>query len=218
MVGKLEKKVSKESEIEKGPEETTEKTTQKAGVKSSKKSQGSAVEMKWYVVHTYSGYEEKARKALLDRIKKQKFDKSFSEILVPTENVVEVVKGVKKTTTKRFFPGYILVRMKLTNEAWHVVKGTPKITGFVGHTMYPPAVPDEEVRRLTSEIEEGKLKTKRKADYSLGDKVRVIDGPFASFNGVVEEVKPDKEKVRVLVSIFGRATPVELNFSQVEKG
>lgn len=177
----------------------------------------SELEMRWYVVHTYSGYEDKAKKALEDRIKTLRVEKFFSNILIPTENVIEVVKGEKKSTTKRFFPGYIFVRMHLTNETWHIVKSTTKITGFVGHSMHPPAVPDEEVQRLTSQIEEGKLKTKKQSNFQLGDSVRVNDGPFANFNGVVEEVKPDKEKVRVLVSIFGRSTPVELDFGQVEK-
>ncbi|OGQ18264.1 MAG: transcription termination/antitermination factor NusG [Deltaproteobacteria bacterium RIFCSPHIGHO2_02_FULL_40_11] len=174
-------------------------------------------EVKWYVVHTYSGYEEKAKKYLEERIRSTKMEDFFSEILVPQENVVEIVKGEKKTSKKRFFPGYILVKMNLTNKAWHVVKSTPKITGFVGNTIHPPSLSDEEVRKLTQQIDEGKLRTKKKADYQLGDNVRVVDGPFANFNGVVEEVKPEKEKLKVLVSIFGRSTPVELDFSQVEK-
>jgi len=173
--------------------------------------------MRWYVVHTYSGYEEKAKKALQDRIKANKAEDFFSEILVPSENVVEIVKGEKKTSNKRFFPGYILVRMILTNKTWHVVKNTPKITGFIGGSTHPPAVPDEEVKKLTSQIDEGTLRTKPTADFSIGDSVRVMDGPFANFNGVVEEIKPEKRKVRVLVSIFGRSTPVELDFIQVEK-
>ena len=173
--------------------------------------------LKWYVVHTYSGYEEKAKKALLDRIKANKMEDYFGEVLIPSENVVEIVKGEKKTSNRRFFPGYILVRMVLTNKTWHVVKNTPKITGFIGSSTNPPAVPDEEVQRLTSQIDEGKLRAKPSVKFSMGDSVRVIDGPFANFNGVVEEVKPEKGKVRVLVSIFGRSTPVELDFLQVEK-
>lgn len=174
-------------------------------------------ELKWYVVHTYSGFEEKAKKALQERIKSNKMEACFSEILVPSENVVEMVKGEKRTSTRRVFPGYILVRMVLNNETWHVVKNTPKITGFVGNSMHPPAVPDEEIARLTSQIEQGTLRAKPGVDFSIGDSVRVVDGPFTNFNGVVEEVKPEKAKVKVLVSIFGRSTPVELDFSQVEK-
>lgn len=173
--------------------------------------------MRWYVVHTYSGYEEKAKKALLERIKATKTEKYFSEILIPTEKVVEIVKGEKKTSNKRFFPGYILVQMILTDKTWHVVKNTPKITGFIGNSTNPPAIPDEEVNKLVTQIDQGTLKAKPTADFSIGDTVRVIEGPFANFNGVVEEVKPEKGKVRVLVSIFGRSTPVELDFLQVEK-
>lgn len=174
-------------------------------------------EQRWYVVHTYSGFEEKAKKALEERIKSLKMDSFFSQILVPSENVVEIVKGEKKTSNKRFFPGYILVRMILTNKTWHVVKGTPKITGFIGGSINPPSIPDEEVQKLTAQIDQGTLRAKPSANFSTGDSVRVIDGPFANFNGVVEEVKPEKGKVRVLVSIFGRSTPVELDFLQVEK-
>lgn len=173
--------------------------------------------MRWYVVHTYSGYEEKAKKALLERIKATKTEKYFSEILIPSEKVVEVVKGEKKESYKRFFPGYILVQMILTDKTWHVVKNTPKITGFIGSSTNPPAIPDEEVKKLVSQIDQGTLKAKPTADFSIGDNVRVIEGPFSNFNGVVEEVKPEKGKVRVLVSIFGRSTPVELDFLQVEK-
>ncbi|MBI3019111.1 MAG: transcription termination/antitermination protein NusG, partial [Deltaproteobacteria bacterium] len=158
-----------------------------------------------------------AKKALLDRIKANKMEDYFGEVLIPSENVVEIVKGEKKTSNRRFFPGYILVRMVLTNKTWHVVKNTPKITGFIGSSTNPPAVPDEEVQRLTSQIDEGKLRAKPSVKFSMGDSVRVIDGPFANFNGVVEEVKPEKGKVRVLVSIFGRSTPIELDFLQVEK-
>lgn len=214
---KISETIASEKEVQKESEQKSESVKEKEEGKNSQTTQGSEKEMKWYVVHTYSGYEEKAKKALLERIKSHKLEAYISDILIPTEHIVEVVKGEKKTTNKHFFPGYILVRMHLTNEIWHVVKSTPKITGFVGSTLNPPAVPDEEVRKLTSQIEEGKLKTKKQADFSIGDSVRVIDGPFANFNGVVEEVKPEKEKVRVLVSIFGRSTPVELSFGQVEK-
>lgn len=175
-------------------------------------------DLKWYVVHTYSGFEEKAKKALQERMKASKMEAYFSEILIPSENIVEMVKGEKKTSSRRVFPGYILVRMVLTNQTWHVVKNTPKITGFIGNSMHPPAVPDEEIARLTSQIEQGTLRAKAGVDFSIGDHVRVIDGPFTNFNGVVEEVKPEKAKVKVLVSIFGRSTPVELDFIQVEKG
>src|SRR3989344_3583424 len=205
------------AESEKKIPEKAEEPKEEAQENKKADSEKSERDMKWYVVHTYSGYEAKAKQALKDRIVSQKAEKDFDDILIPSENVIEVVKGKKKTKNKRFFPSYILVRMHLTNKTWHIVKNTPKITGFVGHTMHPPSVPDEQVRKLTSQIEEGTLRTKSAASFEAGDSVRVTDGPFANFNGVVEEVKPEKEKVRVLVSIFGRSTPVELDFSQVEK-
>ena len=175
------------------------------------------MEKLWYVVHTYSGFEAKAKLALEDRIKTAKKENMFGEILVPAENVVELVKGQKKTTSRKFFPGYILVKMVLTDETWHIVKNTPKITGFVGGTTHPPAVPEEEVLKVTNQMTVGAAKPKPKVSFKEGESIRVVDGPFSNFNGIVEEVKPEKGKVKVLVSIFGRATPVELDFVQVEK-
>lgn len=174
-------------------------------------------ELLWYVVHTYSGYEQKAKLALQERIRQNKMEDSFSEILIPSENVIELVRGEKKTTSRKFFPGYMLVKMKLNDNTWHLVKNTSKITGFVGNATRPPAVPEEEVLRITNQMEQGTLKPRPKIEFEEGESVRVIDGPFVNFNGVVEEVKPDKGKLRVLVSIFGRSTPVELDFVQVEK-
>ncbi|MBY0370804.1 transcription termination/antitermination protein NusG [bacterium] len=172
---------------------------------------------KWYVVHTYSGYEQKAKLALQERIRQYKMDASFAEVLIPSENVIELVRGEKKTTSRKFFPGYMLVKMILNDNTWHLVKSTPKITGFVGNAVRPPAVPEEEVSRITNQMTEGTLKPRPKVQFEEGESVRVVDGPFVNFNGVVEEVKPDKGKLRVLVSIFGRSTPVELDFVQVEK-
>jgi transcriptional antiterminator NusG len=174
-------------------------------------------EMAWYVVHTYSGYENKAKLALEDRIRTHKKEAFFSEVIVPEENVVELVKGQKKTTKRRFFPGYILVKMILNDETWHIVKNTPKITGFVGDKIKPVPVPETEVQKMTNRIAEGQVKPRPRISFSEGENVRVVDGPFANFNGVVEDVNPDKGKVKVLVSIFGRSTPVELDFIQVEK-
>ncbi len=174
-------------------------------------------DMKWYVVHTYSGYEQKAKLALQERIKQQRMEKYFGEVLIPSENVIELVRGEKKTTTRKFFPGYMLVRMVLNEGSWHLVKNTPKITGFVGNAITPPSVPDEQISKITNQMQEGTLKPKPKVQFQEGESVRVIDGPFVNFSGVVEEVKPDKGKLRVLVSIFGRSTPVELEFVQVEK-
>jgi len=175
---------------------------------------------KWYVVHTYSGFENKVKKSLEERARQEKLQDFIGETLIPMEQVVEMVKGEKRTSKRKFFPGYVLVNMEMTDATWHLVKGTPKVTGFVGSAKNPrdvPSVSDEEVARLTSQISEGSLKPKPRVQFEDGDQVRVIDGPFANFNGTVEEVKPDKGKLRVLVSIFGRATPVELDFMQVEK-
>jgi transcriptional antiterminator NusG len=173
-------------------------------------------DMKWYVVHTYSGHENRAKLSLLERIKNNKLEDHFGEILIPTESVLEVVKGQKRTSTRKFYPGYMFVQMKLDERSFHLVKATPKITGFLGGQT-PTPVPERDITGIHSAMTEGKSKPKPKVEYAQGDTVRVIDGPFASFAATVEEVKPDKQKVRVLVSIFGRATPVELDFSQVEK-
>jgi transcription termination/antitermination protein NusG len=172
---------------------------------------------KWYVVHTYSGFENKAKKSLEERIKQYALEEFFGDILIPMENVVEMVKGEKRSSKRKFFPGYILVQMELNDRSWHLVKNTPKITGFVGNATNPPAVSEQEIARLTTQLSEGALKPKPKVEFEEGDNVRVVDGPFSNFNGTVEEVNPDKGRVRVLVSIFGRATPVELDFMQVEK-
>lgn len=173
--------------------------------------------MSWYIVHTYSGHENKAKLALEERIRNFKKEKFFGEIIVPEENIVELVKGQKRTTKRRFFPGYILVQMILTDETWHVVKETPKITGFVGDKIKPVPIAESEVQKMTNRIAEGQIKPKHKVSFTEGESVRVIDGPFANFSGIVEDVNPDKGKVKVLVSIFGRSTPVELDFIQVEK-
>jgi transcriptional antiterminator NusG len=174
-------------------------------------------DMKWYIIHTYSGYENKAKLGLLERVQASGKQELFGEILIPTENVVEMVQGKKKTMEKKFFPGYVFVEMVLNDDTWHIVKATPRVTGFVGKGKNPPAVPEAEVRRLTNRIEEGTLAPKLKMSFDKGESVRVIEGPFQNFNGLVDDVNPDKGKLRVLVSIFGRSTPVELDFSQVEK-
>jgi len=175
------------------------------------------MEKKWYVVHTYSGYEAKAKQALEEKIKFLKKEELFGEILIPQENVVEMVKGKKKTQSRKFFPGYILVHMVMNEETWHLVRSTPKVTGFVGGGSMPSPIPDEEAERIILQMEEGVSRPKPKYQFEEGDEVRVVDGPFSNFQGIVEEVKPDKEKMRVLITIFGRATPVELDFIQVNK-
>jgi transcription termination/antitermination protein NusG len=173
-------------------------------------------EMKWYIVHTYSGHENKARLTLLERVRNASLSEKFGQVLVPTESVMEVVKGQRRTTTRKFFPGYMFVQMVMDDRSFHLVKNTPKITGFLGGTR-PTPVPEHEITGLQTNITEGKTKPKARIVFETGDKVRVVDGPFANFAATVEEVKPDKQKVKVLVSIFGRSTPVELDFTQVEK-
>ena len=172
----------------------------------------------WYVVNTYSGYENRAKQNLEERVKTLGKGDLFSEILVPTETVIELVKGKRKTSQRKIFPGYILVKMEMNEETWHIVKDTPKITGFAGADGTKPVpISDKEVEGILSQMKEGVSKAKPKVSFSMGDSVRVIDGPFANFIGTIEEVKPEKRKLKVLVSIFGRATPVELDFIQVEK-
>jgi transcription termination/antitermination protein NusG len=173
--------------------------------------------MKWYIVYVRTGQETKAKEQLEQKIKAQGRQSDFSYVLVPTENIVEVAKGKKRTATRKFFPGYMLVQMVMNEENWHFVKGTPRIVGFVGNNVNPPAVNESEVIRITSQAEEGMSKPVPKMSFEEGENVRVIEGPFTNFTGIVEEVKPDKAKLKVLVSIFGRSTPVELEFVQVEK-
>jgi transcription termination/antitermination protein NusG len=173
-------------------------------------------QLKWYIVHTYSGHENKAKLTLLERIRNANLTEFFGEILVPTESVMEMVKGQRRTTTRKFFPGYMFVQMFLDDRTFTLVKNTPKITGFLGGTK-PTPVPAHEITGVQSSMTEGKVKPKAKVVFEAGDTVRVVDGPFSNFSATVEEVKPDKQKVKVLVSIFGRATPVELDFTQVEK-
>lgn len=174
----------------------------------------------WYIVHTYSGFERKAKLALEERIRTLGQQEAFGDILVPEEQVVELVKGKKRTSSRKFFPSYILVQMEMNDQTWHVVRETPKVTGFVGGTDDPqtiPSVSEAEVAAIHQQVEEGALRPKPKISFVTGEGVKVIEGPFQDFTGVVEEVKPDKGKLRVLISIFGRSTPVELDLVQVEK-
>lgn len=175
------------------------------------------MDKKWYVVHTKTGYELKAKEALEEKIKNEKMGDYIEEIIVPMEDVIEVVKGKKQKKTKQIFPGYLLVKMKVTERSWHFIKNSPYITGFVGKKNTPIPLTVEEADKLISNYKEGKLSSKPKIDFDIGDNVRVIDGPFVNFTGTIDDVKPDKGKLKVLVSIFGRPTPVEVNFEQVEK-
>jgi len=175
------------------------------------------VSKKWYIVHVYSGFENKVKTALEERTAASSYAAKFGEIIVPTEQVVELVKGKRKESSRKFYPGYILVNMHLNNETWHIVNSTAKVTGFLGGREKPTPLTDKEASQILDRMEAGKLKPKPKYLFDIGDEIRVIDGPFTNFNGVVDEVNPEKGKIRVLVSIFGRFTPVELEFVQVSK-
>jgi len=172
---------------------------------------------KWYIIHTYSGFEQKVRSAILERAKAQGLEEQVSEVLVPTETVEEMVKGERKLSHRKFYPGYVLVKMELTDRSWHLVKDTPKVTGFIGSKDEPVAIPEAEAERIIAQMQEGVLRPKPKIKFEPGDKVQVTDGPFANFTGVVDEVRPDRGRVRVMISVFGRPTPVELEFTQLEK-
>lgn len=182
----------------------------------------------WYIVHTHTGFENKVKTTLEERIKLAGLEDYFGEILVPTEQVVEMVKGARKTSERKFFPGYILINMEINEHSWHLVQETPRVTGFVGINMNQagsdrdiykkiPSLTDKEAKKILGRIAEGANKPKPKVIFIEGDAVRVTDGPFANFQGTIEEVYPDKGRVRVMVSIFGRSTPVELEYIQVSK-
>ena len=174
--------------------------------------------MRWYVVHAYSGMEKAVERNLRERIDRAGMQPKFGRILVPTEEVVELKNGKKAVTERRFFPGYVLVEMLMDDESWHLVKHTSKVTGFVGGARNRPApISEAEVMKIVSQMQEGVDKPRPKVQWTVGELVRVKEGPFTDFNGAVEEVNYEKSKVRVSVTIFGRATPVELDFSQVEK-
>lgn len=173
---------------------------------------------RWYIVHTYSGYENKVKEALDERVKSHGLEEYFGQIMVPMEKVVEMVKGQRRESARKFFPGYILVEMEMNDQSWHLVKSTAKVTGFLGgNETQPTPISEEEAKRIQAQMAEGAKQPKPKYSFREGDEVRVIDGPFNNFNGTVEEVHADKGKLRVLISIFGRATPVELEFVQVSK-
>ena len=172
---------------------------------------------RWYIVHAYSNFERKVAESIREQAKQRHLDHLFDEILVPTEKVVEVRRGRKVDAERKFFPGYVLVKMDLTDEAYHLIKNTPKVTGFLGSDNKPMPISDAEAARILHQVQEGIERPKPSVTFEVGENVRVSDGPFASFNGVVEEVDEGRSRVKVAVSIFGRATPVELEFGQVEK-
>ena len=175
--------------------------------------------MRWYVIHAYSGFEKSVQRALVDRIARTGMQDKFGQILVPTEEVVEIRSGQKSISERKFFPGYVLIEMDMTDEAWHLVKNTAKVTGFVGgaHGRKPPPISEKEVQSILQQMQEGVEKPKPKVLFEIGEAVRVKEGPFTDFHGSVEDVNYEKSKLRVSVTIFGRATPVELEFGQVEK-
>jgi transcriptional antiterminator NusG len=174
--------------------------------------------LRWYVVHAYSNFENKVKQALEERIKRDGMENYFGKILVPTEEVVEMRMGQQRKSERKFYPGYVLVQMELTDETWHLVKEVPRVLGFIGGVSDRPApISDKEAMAILSRVEDGVNKPRPKVLFEVGEVLRVVDGPFKDFNGVVEEVNYDKNKLKISVLIFGRSTPVELQFSQVEK-
>lgn len=172
---------------------------------------------RWYVIHVYSGFEKKVAQTIREAALKKGLEEYFSEILVPTEEVVEVRRGKKVNAERKFIPGYVLIKMELTDESWHLVKNTAKVTGFLGANGKPSPISEKEAQRILNQVQEGFEHPKPSVTFEVGEQVRVADGPFASFTGVVEDVDESKSRLKVAVSIFGRATPVELEYAQVEK-
>ena len=175
--------------------------------------------LRWYVVHAYSGYENQVKRSLVERVKRAGMEDQFGDVLVPTEEVVEMREGQKRRSDRKFFPGYVLVQMEMNDETWHLVKDVPRVMGFIGGTSDRPApISDKEAQAILERVVEGAEKPRPKVLFEPGEVVRITEGPFNDFNGVVEEVDYEKSRLRVAVSIFGRSTPVELEFGQVEKG
>ena len=175
------------------------------------------MEKKWYIVHAYSNFERKVADSIKEKAHSVGLDELFEEVLVPTEKVVEVRRGRKVDAERKFFPGYVLVKMAMTDEAYHLIKNTPKVTGFLGADNKPVAITETEANRILQQVQEGVERPKPSISFEIGEQVRVADGPFASFNGLVEDVDEERARLKVAVSIFGRATPVELEYGQVEK-
>jgi transcriptional antiterminator NusG len=172
---------------------------------------------RWYIIHTYSGFEAKVKESLQQRAKALGVADMIGEVMIPTEDVVEVRGGKKVVSTKKFFPGYVLVKMEMSDEVWHVVKSTPKVTGFVGGGRTPTPIPEDEVERVLNQMSLAQEQPKPRLTFERGETVKIVDGPFASFTGQVEDINEDRATLKVMVSIFGRATPVELDYLQVEK-
>lgn len=172
---------------------------------------------RWYVLHVYSGFENKVSEFIKEAAKKQKIEDQIEEIMIPTEEVIEIRRGQRINAEHKFFPGYVLIKMELSDEAWHLVENTPKVTGFLGAQNKPQPISQREAEELMKQMEEGADRPRSTVMFDIGEQVKVIDGPFNSFNGTVEDVDEERSRLKVLVSIFGRATPVELEFSQVDK-
>jgi len=176
-----------------------------------------AGDARWYIIHTYSGFEKKVAQAIRDQAIRKNMAAMFEEVLVPTEEVVEMRRGQKVSSERKFLPGYVLIKMVMTDESWHLVKNTPKVTGFLGTGGRPAPISQGEAERILRQVQEGIERPKPSVLFEIGEMVRVSDGPFTSFNGMVEDIDEDKARLKVAVSIFGRSTPVELEYSQVEK-
>ena len=205
---KEEKEISEENTVNEAEENT-------AIIESA---EDDSIPKKWYAVHTYSGFEDNVKLALEERIVSSGLKKYFGDIIVPKEDIIEkTAKGGKKKIKRKFFPGYIFIRMNVNTDSWHLLKATPKVTGFVGDQLNPMPVDESEMGKIVAQITEGIKRPKAKIEFSKGDGVKITEGPFSGFNGIINEIKPDKSKLEVLVSIFGRATPVELDFTQVER-
>ncbi|HWT82590.1 MAG TPA: transcription termination/antitermination protein NusG [Candidatus Methylomirabilis sp.] len=172
---------------------------------------------RWYVIHTYSGFENKVKQSIEQRVAALGMGQAVSQVMIPTETVVELKKGKRREASRKFFPGYVLVRMDMSDDLWYLIKNTPKVTGFVGPGVRPTPIPEDQVKAIIQQVVTGAERPKHKVLFTRGESVRVVDGPFSNFTGVVEEVKPDKGRLKVMVSIFGRPTPVDLEFLQVER-
>ncbi|HZC68097.1 MAG TPA: transcription termination/antitermination protein NusG [Nitrospirales bacterium] len=180
-------------------------------------SENSVMGKNWYVVHTYAGFEGRVKDSILERASQMGLQDKIGQVLVPTEDVIEIKEGKKRTSTRKFFPGYVLVEMDMSNESWQMIKETPKVTGFVGGGSQPIPMTQEEIETLLKQIDGGTAVPRQKEEFHKGDSVRIIDGPFLGFNGMVDDVDEERSRLKVLVSIFGRGTPVELGFLQVER-